>query len=99
MDLARVNEQLEAITQELALLRAENDSLKQTVQEKVAAGEWSSTSTSKWVWDLKIHQVKDELSSPSDKRAMGFMLDLSMDVLQSDQGSGESSYSGGEWRL
>ena len=80
MDVARVNEQLVAITQELALLRAENSSLKQTVQVKVAAGEGSFTSFSKWVLDLKIHQVKEEFSTPNEKHAMGFMVGLSMDV-------------------
>ena len=57
MELAGVQEQLAGITQELTLLKAENNSLKLSMEKKVEAGEGSSTS-SKWVWVLKICQVK-----------------------------------------
>ena len=48
----------------------------QEVERKVETGKGSATS-SKWVRDLKIRQVKDEFPNLADKRAMGFLSDLS----------------------
>ena len=83
VDLEQLRQQMLAITANMANLRAENVGLKQAmavkvveVERKVETGEGSDTS-SKWVWNLKIWQVKDEFPNLSDKRAMGFLTDLS----------------------
>ena len=82
-ELEQVRQQMLAITADMANVRAENVGLKQAmavkvqeVERKVETGEGSATS-SKWVWDLKIRQVKDEFPNLHDKRAMGFLTGLS----------------------
>ena len=73
-------EHLEARMEEMALqmeqYQAQIASLKATVQEKVEVNNFSAAA----VRQQKIRQVKSEYSNPADKRAMGFLTDLSLDV-------------------
>ena len=82
-DLEQLRQQMLAFTAVMANLRAENVGLKQAmavkvgeVERKVETGEGSATS-SNWVRDMKIQQVKNEFPNLADKRAMGFLTDLS----------------------
>ena len=73
-------EHLEARMEEMALQMEQQQaliaSLKATVQEKVEVNDFSSAA----VRQQKIKQVKALYQNPADKRALGFMTDLSMDA-------------------